>query len=232
MIKAGEAAEPLGDGFFILQRRDAYRFGSDSVALAKFASGDIRRGFDVLDLCSGCGIVGMLVAVSTGARVLGVELDETLFDMSVRSAKLNKLADVSFINADLREKNGFYPRGSDDKDEISGKSSNVKNKKFDAVVCNPPFYKANSKPSEISPAANSELTVTFRDVARVAANSLERGGATYFVHTAARLDEVLCVCREFGLTPKKLTVNRNGKTFLLKCVKGGKSGLAVKTEEF
>lgn len=217
LIKSGEAAEPLGDGFVILQRRDLYRFGSDSVALAKFAARDIRRGHAVLDLCSGCGIVGILIAIETDASVTGAELDETLYDMSVRSAELNGLSNVAFVRADLREQKRFALDGG---------------KRFDAVVCNPPFYKATAKPSAVSPAANSELTVTFCNVAEAAANSLGNGGAAYFVHTATRLDEILCECRERKLMPKELVVNRNGKTFLLKCVKGGKSGLKTTVEEF
>ena len=230
IVKLGETAEPLGDGFYIIQRRDVYRFGSDAVALAKFASKDIRRGFDVLDLCSGCGVVGILVAIATGARVLGAELDETLFDMSVRSVKLNGLCDVRFVNADLREVKRFYPNAENGIGPSRGAAEN--RNRFSAVVCNPPYYRSDSKPSAISPAANSELTVAFRDVAETAANSLGQGGAAYFVHTAGRLDEVLCECRALGLTPKKLIVNVNGKTFMLKCVKGGKSGLTVTTEEF
>ena len=214
MIKAGETAEPLDDTHVVLQRRDAYRFGSDAVSLYKFArdAGRMRKESHVLDLCSGCGIIGLLAAIETGARVTGVELDTVLWDMSVRSAMLNGLDNAAFINADLK---AYAPEA-----------------RFDIVVCNPPFYKSDSKPSGVSPAANSELTVTFDDAAACAARSLKSNGCFFVVHTCSRLDEVLGVCGRRKLMPKDLVINRNCKTFMLKCVKGGKAGLAVRIEEF
>ena len=104
MIKIGETAEALDDRHVIIQRRDAYSFGSDAVVVAKFACADGRiRGGTVLDLCSGCGVIGILIAIETGAAVTGVELDCVLWDMSVRSAKLNGLDNVKFENVDLKD---------------------------------------------------------------------------------------------------------------------------------
>lgn len=217
-IGAGEAAEPLDDDRYIIQRKDCYRFGSDAVALAKFASGYVGRGRRVFDLCSGCGIVGILIAIETGASIVGAELDETLCDMSVRSAAMNGLADVAFFNADVRDGESAPFSGG--------------REKFDAVVCNPPFYKAGSVPRAVYPQAASELTVTFDDVAARAGELLKAGGAFFAVHTATRLDEVLCACRVNGLAPKNLTVNENGKTFLLRAVKGGKAGMVVSVRKF
>lgn len=215
-LKAGEKFEPLDDKYGIIQSEDLYRFGTDAVSLAKFASAHVSTGDRVFDLCSGCGIVGILVAIATGASVDGAELDSALFDMSVRSCAANKLENIRFFNADVR---------SIDLSVFGGE-------RYDAVVCNPPFYKSDTRPRKIAPAAGCELTVEFSDIARAAKTLLKQNGSAYFVHTASRLDEVLCVCRDNGLTPKSLTVNANGKTFLLRCVKGGKAGLNVTVKEF
>lgn len=220
-VKADEAVEPLDDGYSIIQPKDGtgYRFGGDAIALARFVCDHLPRGARVLDLCSGCGVIGTVLNIERGMRSIGVELDARLYDMSVRSARDNRIdKDVGFVHADVC---GF------------GGAENVKKYgKFDAVVCNPPFFKADSKPCAVAPSANSELTVSFFDIVKTAKAFLDNGGAFFIVHTATRLDEVLAVCRENKLMPKTLIVNQNGKTFLLRCVLGAKSGLIVTAEKF
>lgn len=211
--------EPLDGEHVVIQpqRGKGYRFGKDSIALACFAAEYVKDGAKTLELCSGCGVVGMILALKKRVTLLGVELDETLYRMSVASAERNRLTKVEFINADVRTLT----------DTHSGSLG-----RFDAVVCNPPFYKRDSRPSIVAPSANSELTVTFDDVARTANAFLNDGGEFFFVHTASRLDEAVSVCRGYGLTPKNLVIDPNGKTFLLRCVRGGKSGLSVEVKEF
>lgn len=219
VVKDGEVVEPLDDAHVIIQPENGYRFGGDAVALSKFASKNIKSDMRVFDLCSGCGIVGILIGIETGATVVGAEIDKALSNMSRRAAAANGI-NAEFYNADIREfdhdKNAqVFERGG-----------------FDAVVCNPPFYKAGSVARKIAPTANSEITASFCDVARAASWLLKSGGALYIVHTASRLDEIMRTLGDNGLTPKSLTVNRNGKTFLLRAVKGGKAGLTVSTEVF
>lgn len=215
-LGADEKIEPLGDGYGIIQSAALYRFGTDAVALAEFASARLSRDSRVFDMCSGCGVVGILIAIATGAHTDGAELDGALYDMSVRSCTHNGLDNVRFYNTDVREL----------------RLADVGGVRYDAVVCNPPFYKLGTKPRKIAPAASCELTVEFADIVRAAKRLLTQNGEFYFVHTSARLDETLCVCRENGLTPKTLVINENGKTFLLRCVRGGKFGMDVSVKEF
>lgn len=215
-LGANEKIEPLDDGYGIIQSSALYRFGTDAVALAKFASAHVSRGARVFDLCSGCGIVGILVAIATGAHVDGAELDGALCDMSVRSCAHNGLTDVRFYNADVREL----------------RLADVGGVRYDTVVCNPPFYKRGTVPRKTAPAASCELTVEFADIVRAAKRLLVQHGEFCFVHTSARLDETLYTCRENGFTPKTLVMNANGKTFLLRCVRGGKPGMDVSVKEF
>lgn len=213
MLKDGEKQEPLGGDKYIIQSENGYRFGVESVALAKFALEFVRKGDRVFDLCSGCGIVGITIALATECTVVGAELNRELWDMSVRSCELNNLKSVNFFNVDVRDP-GAFARAD-----------------YDAVVCNPPFFKSNSKPATVAPEANVELTVTFEQIAAAAKSLLKTGGALYLVHTASRLDEVLETCRAHSLMPKHLLINPNGKTFLLRAVRGGRAGLTVEVTD-
>ena len=213
-LRPGEKAEPLGDGYYIIQSETGYRFGTDAVALAKFATRYTNADSRVYDLCSGSGVIGIMLATATGCTVDGAELDKELWDMSVRSCVLNGSHNITFYNADVRDINGFKPSN------------------YDVVVCNPPFFKADSRPSVVAPQANSETTVTAQDIVTAAKRLLKVGGSFCVIHTASRLDEILCLCRENGLIPKELTVNANGKTFLLRAVRGGRPGMKVDVKEF
>ncbi len=209
-LKPDEKKESLDDCHYIIQSADGYRFGADAVGLSKFALKYVRDGMTVFDLCSGCGIIGILIGIQKRCTVFGAEIDAQLHDMSVRSCALNGLENVVFYNADIRKRCDLIRPSS-----------------CDMVVCNPPFYKSGSVARKAAPAANSELTVTFDDIAETAAALLRVGGALMLVHTASRLDEILYKCTANGLMPKQLKINRNGKTFMLRAVRGGKQGLTV-----
>ncbi|MBD5132508.1 MAG: methyltransferase [Clostridiales bacterium] len=209
-LNDGERLEPLDDKHYIIQSENGYRFGSDAVDLAKFAARYATEKSRVVDMCSGSGIIGILLSIEKGCTVDGVELDDALYDMSVRSARFNGLNGVAFYNADVKRIEDILAPAA-----------------YDVVVCNPPFYKAESRPSKVAPNANSELTVALGDIVRAAKYVLKVGGSLCMVHTATRMDEVLSVYREYGLTPKELVINKNCKTFLLRAVRGGKDGLTV-----
>lgn len=213
-VRDGEAAEPLGDGYYIIQQKDGYRFGSDAVALAHYASEFVGKNSRVFDLCSGCGIIGIMLAISASCEVDGAELDGKLHDMSVRACLLNNLDGVRFYNADVKNLSDFSAA------------------KYDVVVCNPPYYKADSKPTSVAPSANSELTVMLFDIISAAKRLLKVGGALFMVHISSRLDEVVCACRDNGLTVKNLIINPNGKTFMLRAVRGGKPYMALEIKEY
>lgn len=212
-IKPNEKIEPLGDGKYIIQSTDGYRFGADAVGLAHFVAEYAKQNSAVVDLCSGCGIIGIMLAVERGCKVVCIERDVGLWDMSVRSAAINGLSNVTAINADIRDSKALS-RGA-----------------YDIVVCNPPFFKANAGRSKIAPEANCELTVTFSDVVNTAKSLLKVGGAFFVVHTATRLDEILTECRAHRLIPKELIINRNCKTFMLRAVHGAGSGMTVSIKE-
>ncbi|MDE6029075.1 MAG: methyltransferase [Clostridiales bacterium] len=213
-VKEGEKAEPLGDGYYIIQSESGYRFGSDAVALAHYASAFVSKNSRVFDLCSGCGVIGIMLAIARGCAVNGAEIDDALCDISNRAVALNGLDGVRFFNVDIMSADTFTAA------------------QYDLVVCNPPYYKSDSKPSTVAPQANSELTVTLAGVVVAAKRLLKVGGALCMVHVSSRLDEVIVECDRHGLTPKELIVNPNGKTFMIKAVRGGKQGMTVKVEDF
>lgn len=208
-LKPNEVIEPLDGEHIIIQPKVGYRFGSDAIALSKYAAEFTDSDSAVFELCSGCGVIGITIAIERGCGVDGAEIDGELCDMSNRAAAANGLDNVRFFNADVRDMSGF------------------KSAAYDVVLCNPPYYRKDSKPSSVAPNANSELTVTLDYVVKAAAKLLKVGGAFAMVYTSTRMDEALGACHENKLMPKQLTVLGDGKTFLLKAVRGAKHGMQV-----
>lgn len=211
-LSDGERMEPLDSENVIIQSVDGYRFGSDSVALAHFAAERLKKGARVFDLCSGCGIIGIMLAIE-GFNVDGAEIDRDQWDRSVRSVGANQLDNACFYNADIKELGGFE-RAS-----------------YHGVVCNPPFYKASAYIGK-NAQANAELTVTLSDVAAAARRLLRVNGSFFLVYTAERLDEAMTLCTQNDLFVKELAINKNCKTFMLRAVKGAKRGMNVIVKEY
>lgn len=211
----GELVEPLDQKHGVIQCKGQYRFGSDAIALARFAAERARATDRVFDICSGSGIIGIIMAIERDCAVDGAELDIRQWDMSVRSAALNELNNVSFKNADIRNIWQAFPAQA-----------------YDIAVCNPPYYKQDGIARKVSPNAVCELTVRLEDVLGCAAYLLKPCGELYMLHISSRLDEALAGCRAMSLTPKTLIVNPNGKTFMLRAVKCGRSGMTLKVKAF
>ena len=71
--------------------------------LANFAK--VKKGAKVVDLGTGTGIVPTLIAgKSQASKIIGVEIQEEVYEMATRSVKLNDLEDrVEIVNADIKE---------------------------------------------------------------------------------------------------------------------------------
>lgn len=77
----------------------------------------------VLDLCTGSGAVGVSIAkYSKNAKVTAIDISETAIDIAKMNSKNNN-TEIEFILSDMFE--------------------NLKNKKFDFIVSNPPYIKTS-----------------------------------------------------------------------------------------
>ena len=78
-------------GLKIIQNKNGFCFGIDAVLLSDFAK-DMKENAEVVDLCTGNGIIPILLAGKTAARkIYGVEIQEDVAEMATRSIKLNSL---------------------------------------------------------------------------------------------------------------------------------------------
>ena len=189
-----EEDETLDDlqlkGIQIIQKKDSFRFGVDAVLLANFAN--IKKGFKVIDLCSGTGIIPFIIAGKTEAdKITGIEIQEQMVIMAKRTAKLNNLEErISFINMDLK-----------DIKQISNME------KADVVTVNPPYKLKDSgiiNENDKNAIARHEICCTIEDVIVATKAILKHNGKMYMIHRPDRLVDVFCTMRKHKIEPRQI----------------------------
>lgn len=203
----------------IIQSPTAFSFSLDAVLLANFASIPIKRG-SILDLCSGNGVIPLLLSRKTNADIVGVEIQERIISMAKRSIELNSLTEkISMIQGDIRNL----------KEELSHSS-------FDVVTCNPPYFKTPSSTehnhNEHLTIARHEVYCTLEDAVKACKLHVRPGGKVAMVHRPGRLVDILTTFRAYKLEPKRLRLvypkrGREANMLLIEGIRDGKADLHI-----
>lgn len=203
----------------IIQKKDGFCFGIDSVLLSDFAK-DIKRGSKVIDLGTGTGILSILLCVKTDLDIIiGVELQEEMAEMAKRSSQLNNLQDkFKIINSDIKDLKDLLPQNE-----------------FDAIIMNPPYMELNTGKincNEKKLISRHEITASLEDFIKVSRDLLKDKGCIYMVHRPNRLIDVCSLLRKYKLEPKLLRLiypkeESEANLFLIKAVKNGGKFLKV-----
>jgi len=86
----------------IIQSPSVFSFSLDAVLLSHFAYVPIRKG-NLVDLCSGNGVIPLFLSKRTKGKIIGVEIQERLHSMAQRSIAYNQLdGQIKMIHDDLK----------------------------------------------------------------------------------------------------------------------------------
>src|SRR5690625_4804088 len=86
----------------IIQSPTIFSYSMDALLLANFTYVPIKKG-NLLDLCTGNGIIPLLLSKRTYGNIYGLGIQNRLADMAVRSVKLNNLTNqIKIIKGDLK----------------------------------------------------------------------------------------------------------------------------------
>lgn len=199
-------------GLEIAQPDGVTRFGTDSILLSDFAARKLRSGMRVMDLCTGCGIIALLLAARRDITTMGVEIDPIAAAVAKSNGEHNRLP-LEILTGDLRTLS--LPMGS-----------------FDMVTCNPPYFQSTNpqSPDPSRRTARSDEVCSFDEVCRVASHSLKYGGLFFAVYRPERLCDAFYAMRTHNLEPKcmRLVAHNEEKApfaVLLEGKKGAAPGL-------
>lgn len=102
----------------IIQRKDMFKFNSDSVALGRFMN--IKKRERVLDIGTNNGVLLMYAKFKGASELVGIDI----LDEALELAKIN-CPNATFINCSINDFNDF--------------------KKFNVIVSNPPYFENSLK---------------------------------------------------------------------------------------
>ncbi|MFX3634161.1 MAG: tRNA1(Val) (adenine(37)-N6)-methyltransferase [Candidatus Pristimantibacillus sp.] len=205
-------------GLSIIQSREVFSFSTDAVLLTKFAS--IPKKGKIIDLCSGNGVIPLLLTMRTKAHIDAVEIQPRLADMARRSVTLNNLNDqISIIEEDLR----IYAKQPD----LNGA--------YDVVTVNPPYMpylEGNANENEHYAIARHEIHCTLEDVIDACTRLVRPGGRVAMVHRPSRFIDIIETMRKYRLEPKRVQFihpNAQGEAnmVLIEAIRDGKPELRL-----
>lgn len=201
-------------GLRLIQNPDWFCFGVDAVLLSDFAAKTIKANSRVLDMCSGNGIIPILLTEkSSASHIDGLEIQAPVAEMAGRSVCLNGLESKITITAgDLKNSAELY-----------GKCV------FDNVTCNPPYKEASGGLKNATDAitiARHEICCCLEDIIENAEKVLKPYGKLCLIHRPERLADILCLMRNHRIEPKRLRFVHPspGKVATMILVEGAKHG--------
>lgn len=194
-----------------------YGFGGDALLLAEFAKP--KYSDRVLDLCTGCGVVPvMMMANGFRGRVTAVDIQPGAIELCRLTAEKNGIEDRFFpICADLNE-------------------LTFEAESFSLITVNPPYFVSGAgkeNENEARDLARRESGCTLEQVVSVSARLLKYGGRLCMCHRPERLADVIFEMRRNKIEPKRLTFVNNATEsrepwlILVEGKKGGHPGLKI-----
>lgn len=167
--------------FTVVQERASFRVTTDSVLLGAWAR--IEHATSILDIGTGTGLLALMAAQRSSARIVAIEPD---FD-SFKQAGLNFTASpweerISLLNISVQE---YMP------DAGGG---------FDAIITNPPYFIDSLLNPDLSKArTRHSLTLTQAELLEAAAQLLNPGGSLHLVLPVPEAERFLVLAVSCGL---------------------------------
>ncbi len=219
-LKENERIDDLEfKGLKIIQNKNGFCFGIDSVILSDFAK-NVKPNSNIMDLGTGTGILPILLSAKTEAKkIWGIEIQEDVANMAKRNVLLNKLEEkIEIINENILNLESKFEKNS-----------------IDVIVTNPPYKKKgtgviNEKESKLI--ARHEITASLEDFIEISSKLLKYKGEIFMVHRPERLVDILYLMRNKKIEPKNIRfvyANKESepKLILVRGVKNAKEFLKV-----
>ena len=207
------------DNLKIVQVNDYFNFSLDSVLLANFAQLNTKTK-NIIDLGTGNAPIPLILSTRTKEHIIGVELQEEIYDLAVETVKMNKLENQIEII----------------KDDIKNLLSRYKNESFDLVLSNPPYFRKNDtsilNENAVKSNARHEILIDLEQLIEISSKLLKNRGSFVMVHRTERLAEIIELLKKYRLEPKRIRFvhpkkNSESNLVLIESVKNSNIGVKV-----
>ena len=190
LLKEDETIEDLQlNGLKLIQKKNAFRFGMDSVILADFA--DARENDTVTDFGTGNGILILLLyGRKKGKKYYALDIQKEAAELTERNMRLNQLeGKTTVLHTDAADAVKYIEPCS-----------------IDRIICNPPYgqpYSALSSPTRQKAIARNQNEDTLDHMLSGAFSILKGRGKIYLVYPAAQMLFLMKLLQKHHLEPKK-----------------------------
>ena len=203
----------------IVQDSDMFSFSLDSVLLPNFVTLN-KKITNILDIGCGNAPIPLILSTKTNAKITGIEIQKSVYEMAVESIKINNKEDqIKIINDDINE---FY--------------KNEETDKYDVITCNPPFFKyiesSNINKNDYKTIARHEVKLNLNQLFTIARKLLKNNGVIAIVHRPERFLDVVMEMKNNNIEPKRVQfiypkTNMEANIMLIEGTKNGNPGLKI-----
>lgn len=197
----------------IIQSNEVFCFSMDAVLLSHFVSLPVQKG-KIIDLCTGNGVIPLLLSTRTRGVIHGVEIQGRLADMAKRNVELNRLEDrIQIYHDDVKEASKYLTPGG-----------------YDVLTCNPPYLplqRGMHNANEHYSIARHEIKLTLEEMIQASAKLVRTGGKVAYVHRPSRLADLITYMRKYKIEPKRIRFvhpkkNAEANMVLIEGIRDGK----------
>lgn len=222
-----ERVDSLGiDNLQVIQNKDYFCFGIDSVLLANFVNSNSSNNL-IVDLCSGSGVIPIIIsAKKKSGKIVAVELQNEMYDILERNVSFNNLQDKIYtLKEDVKQAQKIRKSII----EISSKD------KADIIVCNPPYKTVGTgskNENNVKFIARHEVMCNLEDIFKTSSKLLKSKGKLYLVHKPERIVDLMVLSRKYMLEAKNIrfvhpVYDAKPSIVLIEYVKDGKNECKV-----
>lgn len=213
-----KALQNLDDKHRIFQFTDGFSFGTDAVLLSGFIK--TKKDQIGVEFGTGTGIIPILLSIHKEfSHIYAFEIQKDYALLAKENIEMNEFSDkISIINESFIDAKKFLPE------------------KVDFIFANLPYMKADSgymNLSEKKLASRHEMNGDVFDAAKAASGILQDKGEFFAVYRMDRLCDMIHALKNNDLEPKNIVFvsgreNTPPKLFLIRAVKGAKSGMKTR----
>ena len=206
-------------GLKIFQDTDYFKFSLDSILLAEYVK--VNKNDRIIDLCTGNAPLPMILSTKYSNKIIGIELQKTIYNYGVSSINHNNLnSQIFLINDDIKNVQNYFPGNN-----------------FDIITCNPPYFRYNGKSlvnkDEVKSISRHEIFITLSELVEVINYLIAERGTLYMVYPSQRLMELSSELKKYKIAIKEIYfIITNGTSniniMLIKAIKNAKSDIKVK----
>ena len=154
-----------GTSLKLIQSDQIYKMTSDTYHLANFIR--VRKHDRVLEVGCNHGVIIMVASLKTDQECLGIDINQNALELAKQNVYVNEIKNVRFECMDFKQ---------------------FKQNNFDSVVCNPPYYKHQSKDDDH---AKLDVSLSLEDLAKQAFAVLKDKGRCSIILAAERMGEAI-----------------------------------------